>query len=567
MIPREPVTSWVRYRVTIATEKVVGLTEPRVWTKPLDSHVNPLTGELLDQFTDGPAVIAFAEEILKITLYPWQIWFFNHALELDATGEMYRFRIIITMVARQNGKTTVENILALWHMYALESGMVIGTAQSLDRSEEAWKDCLALAELDDETNDMIVDRNFGHPKFFNLSNGCEYRVAAATRKGGRGFSGDLILLDELREHTNWQSWASVTNTMNARPLAQAFAFSNAGDEMSIVLRFQRALAHKELGWPDGDDDKDLIGENSEIFEGVDPDLLPEGWDELTTALFEWSAAPTALRTDVWAIAQANPSMDHKEVSFNCPTLRSLLAALRGGPVLEFDQEVLCRFTAGSDGGPFPTGTWDATRDPEATPGEGGDIVVCVEISEQRDLAYVARAGRYEKELPPINEYIPTVKDVAVVGIAAEMTVAELIPYLIETRDTYKAVVLRSESGAPTANLLEDLRDAELEDGSPAQLPVQEWPGPDVIAAHMDMCDRLIRRAIEHLPHRGMDTAALSAVALINPGGAWRIDIRRSPSDTAALYAAIGAVWGLDHMPEEESIYATQPVFVIKRRGF
>src|SRR5262249_5750959 len=158
--------------------------------KPLDSHCNPLTGELLDEYTDGPAAIAFANKILGIALFPWQIWLLNHALELDESGTAYRFRIIITMVARQNGKTTVENILALWHMYSLESGLIIGTAQSLDRSEEAWKDCLALAELQDDLEEMIIERNFGHPKFFNLDNGCEYRVSAATRRGGRGFSGD-----------------------------------------------------------------------------------------------------------------------------------------------------------------------------------------------------------------------------------------------------------------------------------------------------------------------------------------------------------------------------------------
>lgn len=549
-------------------EVVLGSETPRIYTKPLPEHCNPLTGELLEEFTDGPAVITFANKILNITLYPWQIWFFNHALELDATGTLYRFRIIITMVARQNGKTTVENILALWHMYALESGMVIGTAQSLDRSEEAWKDCLALAELDDETNDMIEERNFGHPKFFNLSNGCEYRVAAASRKGGRGFSGDLILMDELREHHNWDSWSSVTNTMNARPYAQAFAFSNAGDALGVVLRYQRALAHRELGWPDGDDDAELLGSDSDLFEGVDESLLPDGWDEITTALFEWSAAPDARRTDIWSIAQANPSMNHFDVTPNCPTTRSLLAAVKGSPPLEVDTEILCRFVAGMDGGPFPEGTWTATTDAAASPGEDAEIVVCVEISSRRDAAFIARAARYNKELPKLNDYMPTTKDVAVVGISDDRPGTDwIVQELVETRDTYTAIVVRAEGGAPTVNLLEDLRNAVLPDGSPANLPITEWAGPDVQAAHADITDRLVQRTIEHLPHKGMDTAAGSAVALINPGGGWRVDIRRSPTDTAPLYAAVGAVWGLDHLPEEESMYATESVFVIKRRGF
>lgn len=545
---------------------VYGCTEPRVYTKPLASHVNPLTGELLADFTDGPACIAFAETMLNMELYPWQTWFLNHALELDESNTTYRFRIVITMVARQNGKTTVENVLALWHMYSLESGLVIGTAQSLDRSEEAWKDCLALAELDDEMNEMIEDRNFGHPKFFNLDNGCEYRVSAASRRGGRGFSGDLILLDELREHHNWESWASVTNTMNARPFAQAFAFSNAGDAMGVVLRYQRALAHKELGWPDGDDDAELLGDNSDAFSGVDDADLPDGWDEITTALFEWSAPPQARRSDLLAIAQANPALNLSCNGQVRMTSRNLLAALRGTPPLEFDMEVLCRFVPGAEGGPFPEGSWDRTTDSEASPGEDAEIVVCVEVSDRREATFIARCGRYVPEAAEGSDE-PS-KDVAVVGISQDMAGTDwVVQHLLETRDTYRGIVIRSEGGSPNVNLLELLRNAKLPNGDDANLPIIEWNGSDIQAAHADIADRLYQKRIEHLPHRGMDTAAVSAVPLLAPGGGWRIDIRRSPTDTAALYAAIGAVWGMDHLPDTVSVYATRDVRVIRRRGF
>lgn len=554
---------------TLERKTVLGCTEPRVYTKPLDSHVNPLTGELLADFTDGPAAIAFAEDILGIALYPWQTWFLNHALELDETNTLYRFRIVITMVARQNGKTTVENILALWHLYSLESGLVIGTAQSLDRSEEAWKDCLALAELQDDLNEMIEERNFGHPKYFNLDNGCEYRVSAASRRGGRGFSGDLILLDELREHHNWESWASVTNTMNARPFAQAFAFSNAGDAMGVVLRYQRALAHKELGWPDGDDEAEILGTDSDAFAGVDEADLPDGWDELTTALFEWSAPPNARRSDIYAIAQANPAMNRPGSNGQMRvTSRNLIGALRGTPPLEFDMEVLCRFVPGQDGGPFPEGSWDRTSFADATPGEDAEIVVCVEVSDRREATFIARCGRYDREgsYPEGGSPVPMVKDIAVVGISQDLPGVDwVVQHLLDTRDTYRGIVVRSEGGSPNLNLLELLRNAKLPNGDDAMLPIIEWSGPDIQAAHADVADRLQQKRIEHLPHRGMDMAAASAVQLLAPGGGWRIDIRRSPTDTAALYAAIGSVWGMDHLPDTVSVYATRDVRVVRRR--
>jgi hypothetical protein len=542
-----------------ATTTLLGKTQARIWTKPLEHHINPLTGDIHPDFTDGPACIAFANDILGITLFPWQEWLLNHALEINDDG-LYRFRIIIVMVARQNGKTTVENILALWHMFALESGLVIGTAQNLDRSKEAWKDCLALAELDDELNDMIEERNFGNPHYFNLSNGCEYRVAAASRRGGKGFSGDLILMDELREHQSWDSWSSVTNTMNARQLAQAWAFSNAGDALSTVLRYQRALAHRELGWPDGDAEAELL-EDADAFsdDDVGGPELPEGWDEITTGFFEWSAPPGAARSDMDALAWANPSLNHTDVTFNCPTTRSLIAALKGSPSTEYEQNVLCRFTVGGTGGPFLEGSWTATSHAEATLGEEAEIVVCVEVSTKRDATFIARAGKYDTD---------ALKGVAVVGISHDSPGTDwVVKELVDIRETYAGIVIRSEAGAPTLNLLEDLRNAKLDDGSDADLPIIEWSGGDVQAAHGDMFDRLRDKRIEHLPHRGLDVAATSAETIQNPSGGWRVDIWRSPSDTAPLLAAIGACWGLDHVPEEVSMYATEPVFVIQRRGF
>ncbi len=552
--------------------KVYGITTPRIFTPALAHHCGP-DGELLDEFTDGPAAITFANDILHIELLPWQEWFLNHALELT-DDQMLRFRIVICMVARQNGKTAVENVLALWHMYCLESGMVIGTAQDLARSEEAWKDCLAMAELQDDLFEQIEERNFGHPKYFNLDNGCEYRVAAASRRGGRGFTGDLILLDELREHHSFDSWSSVTNTMNARPFAQAYAFSNAGDVLSVVLRYQRALAHRELGWPDGDDDAILLASNSVLFEGMDVSLLPDGWDEITTGFFEWSAPPNAKNTDVQAIAQANPALHYPRGTMEV-TLRALLGQLKSCPPAEFNQEVMCRFTPGGSGGPFPPGYWDATEVTEVDVVDG-DVVVCVEVSQRRDTVYVARATCYVNDKG---------QNVAVVGISEEFVGTAGVPqYLEDTRKTYKTLVVRSEPGSPCLNLLEDLKDVEIEigwdeekgiylDGDEdddlydGELPIVEWGGTDVQAAHADVFDRVRDRLIQHFPHKALDTAATSAEVILQPGGGFRCDIKNSPTDTSPLYAVIGAIWGLSHMYDQVSMYADEEPLVIERKGF
>jgi len=541
--------------MTTAT-RVLGKTEPRLFTPPLPENCDA-TGELKRSRTHGHAAIAFAERMLHMLLFPWQRWLLIHALELvpnpNGPGDVYRFRTVIVMVARQNGKTTVEVVLALWHIYALESGTVIGTAQDLANAERAWRDAVALAENDDELAELIPADGvyLGHPKVFMLENGCEYRVAAASRRGARGFPGDLILLDELREHQNWDSWASVTNTMNARPKAQAWAFSNAGDALSIVLRYLRALAHRDLGWPDGDDDAELLsGEGSleDIFAGMDPAELPEGWDELTTGFFEWSAPPNAKRTDMEALSQSNPSMNHTEISEMCPTTRTLVAHMRSDPPLLYDMEVMCRFVPMAEGGPFPEGAWADTTNPEAKPVPKTNRAVCVEVSSRRDQTYIARAAFADN-------------NTAVLGIAMDRPGTDWVrDWLAEHQDSCDAIVIRTEAGSPSLTLFDNLM--EDEDADLVDLLV-EWKAADVATAHGDMFDRLRDKTIQHLPHKGLDMAATSAIPQPQPTGGFRVDIRKSPTDTAPLLAAIGAVWGLEHVPDNISVYAQDEMLIVR----
>jgi hypothetical protein len=499
---------------------ILGYETPRIFTPP--------RRELTPATTHGFACIAFAEEVLEVKLFPWQRWLLLHALELDEATGLYRYRIVVVEVARQSGKTLVMLILALWHIYALDSKMVIGTAQDLTRSEKSWAEAVEWAMENDELAPLIEDVKRGHPKVLTLITGCEYRVAAASRRGGRGFTGDLVLLDELREHQSWDSWASVVNTMNARPRAQAWAFSNAGDSLSVVLRYLRASAHRDLGWPDGDADAEVLGE-------VDEDINLDGDNQL--GWFEWSAAPSARRDDMAALAQANPSKDHTEVTENCITERALMAALRTSPPHVFDMECMCRWVSLAGGGPFPEGAWAATLDNDATPAEGAKSAICVEVSGGlRERTYVARAALDDEGRP-------------VFGIWADQAGTDwVMDWLRANRSGYSVIVLRSGAGTPALSLLDQIEAAEL--------PLEKWSAADVSAAHGLMFDAVRDDKTRHRSHPGLDMAATSAAIKVQAGGGWIIDPKNSPSDTAPLTAALGAVWGLGHLPDDRpSIYS------------
>ena len=521
---------------------ILGSEAPRVFTPP--------RRELTPETTHGFAAIAFAEDVLGVRLFPWQRWLLLHALEVedseDGQSQRLRFRYVICNVGRQNGKTLLMLILALWHIYALDSPTVIGTAQDLANAEKAWGEAVEWAQGDEELEELIEKINLGHPKFMKLVTGCQYRVAAASRKGGRGFSGDLVLLDELREHQSWDSWSAVTNTMNARPNAQAWAFSNAGDALSVVLRYLRAQAHRELGWPDGDAD-------AEILEGLDEDMqeyLDETPGEQVLGWFEWSADPDAKRTDRKAWAQANPSMNHTDIVENCVTERAIAAAMRTNPPSQFEIEVLCRWLSMSEAGPFPEGSWRETLDNDATPAPDSPRMVSVAMSWSRSRCYIARAAKDADGVP-------------VAGIAADRNGSDwVIPWLIANRDTYSGIVIQS-NGAPETSLIEDIGNAVLPNGQPANLPVMPWAGPDLGSATGLVFDRLDKRRIRHLAHPGLDAAATSAAVKVFAQGAWVIDLATSPTDAAPLKAFIGAVWATETAaPVRRSAYEDKGLLVV-----
>lgn len=508
---------------------ILGCETPRISTPP--------ARELTPETTHGFACVAFAEQVLGLSLMPWQKWLLLHALELREDG-LYRFRTVVVLVARQNGKTLLMIVLALWHLYALESRTVIGTAQDLANSEKAWAEAVEMAQSEPELADLIEKITLAHPKSLQLVGpepgvrGPEYRVATSSRRGARGFSGDLVLLDELREHQSWDSWASVTNTMNARPKAQAWAFSNAGDALSIVLRFLKAAAHQQLGWPDGDADKDVLGDLDDLTELEDLGDDALGW-------FEWSAHPVASRTDREAWAQANPSMNHTEIVTNCITERTIGAALRTNPPHLFEIEVMCRWITMSEAGPFPEGTWRDTLNNEARPVDARRIV-CVDVSWNRSRTYIARAGRDGSGEP-------------VVGIAADRTGTEwAVPWLIENRNSFEGVVVQS-NGAPVTSLISEIEDAGL--------PIIPWAGTDLGVATDIMFARLDQRKIKHLSHPGLDMAATTAAVKVLAQGAWVIDRAKSPTDAAPLQAAIGAVWALETVaPQQPQTWRARRIY-------
>lgn len=487
----------------------------------------------------GFEAVEFSEKVLELSLLPWQRWLLIHALELLEDGS-FRFRTIVLLVARQNGKSTVLQVLSLWFMYIFGVRLVIGTAQNLDVAEEQWQAAVDMAEEIPELKAEIakVDRTNGK-KALRLQTGERYKVAAASRRGGRGLSGDLVLLDELREHQSWDAWSAVTKTTMARLLAMVWAASNAGDASSIVLRFLRKLAHEALGNPDGLD---------ELEEELAPDIEIDDEDlgEDTLGIFEWSAAPDRRIADRDGWAEANPSLGYTISE------KAIAAAARTDPEWVFRTEVLCQWVDGTTEGPFPPGGWEATLDEDSTIAEDSDVVHAVDVSWDRSTAHIAAAGFRPDATPHVE---------IVASRPGTDWVVDWFTDPSKPERRQRRIAVQSKR-SPASGLADQLSEAGLD--------VVEWTGDDLGIATADFYDR-VRAAIgegsstqtlRHLRQPVLDVAA--ATAATRPvGDAWLWDRRKSPSDIAPLVAVTGALWALTTGRPAVSIYETRGLEVIR----
>src|SRR5689334_24962070 len=92
-------------RMAARPAKRFGSEKPRIFTPPL-RKLEPRS-PATEKRTLGYAVIDFATEVCEVDLFPWQRWLLIHALELLPDGS-FRFRNVVVLVARQNGKSTLS---------------------------------------------------------------------------------------------------------------------------------------------------------------------------------------------------------------------------------------------------------------------------------------------------------------------------------------------------------------------------------------------------------------------------------------------------------------------------
>lgn len=497
---------------------MMGKTEARIYTPPLR--------ELTEETTLGFACIEYAKTVLRKKLYPWQEWALIHSMEI--IGELgrewrFRFRTVLFLISRQNGKTVLSEVIASFFLNVLYVDSVFGTSLSLDKAEEVWEAVVRDQETIPELSVELerVGRTNGSKRLV-LTGLRQYKVGAPTRRAGRGDSNDLVMLDEVREQRDWETWSAAVASTNAKPNGMVVCFSNAGDPDSIVLRQLRETAIADIkGTKAGDFGGDV--------------------DSSTLGLFEWSAEEGAATDDIEALAQANPAMGYGYL-----TERALLANRKTFPESKFRSECMCQQVETILPAPFPDGAWAAGLDMKSTIAPESELFYGIDLSADRRWSSISVCGLREDG----NYHIEVI---------ARRVGTAWVEDWFRARAYKQPMNLAFQSrGAPVSGLAEQICTIKginriAIEGS--ELTAGWGRFYDAIIANGDESRGGIR--VYHLQQPVLDLPA-KTMQLRNIGGGIELpDRAKSPDDIAPLFACFCAFAAATKIQKEErKIYAS-----------
>ena len=498
---------------------MMGKTEARIFTPPLR--------ELTPETSLGFACIEYATEVLRKKLYPWQKWVLVHMMEIigDLNGEWrFRFRTVLILISRQNGKTVLSEVIASFFLNVLCVDSVFGTSLSLDKAEEVWEavvqDQESIPELSAEL--QRVGRTNGSKKLV-LTGLRQYKVGAPTRRAGRGDSNDLVLLDEVREQRDWETWSASVASTNAKPNGMVVCFSNAGDPDSVVLRQLRETAIADI---------DGTAETNDYGGDV---------DATTLGLFEWSAEDGAATDDIEALAQANPAMGYGYL-----TERALMSNRKTFPEAKFRSECMCQQVESILPAPFPDGAWAAGLDTSSYITPESELFYGIDLSADRKQASIAVCGMRADG----NYHIEVV---------ARRTGTAWVEDWFRTRAYKTPMNLSFQSrGAPVSGLAEQICTLK----GINRIPIE---GSELTAGWGRFYDAVIANGDEsrggvrvyHLQQPILDLPA-KTMQLRNIGGGIELpDRAKSPDDIAPLFACFAAFAAATKIQKDDKkIYAS-----------
>jgi hypothetical protein len=441
-----------------AQTPLMGISTPRIHT-PLN-----------DLPSRGQELIDLAASI-GVELMDWQKFYLIHSHKIKPDGR-WATPINVCVVARQNGKSFLQQIRILGGLFLWKEPLQIASAHTLATSLEQFRSLVSLIESNDVLAKQVKRIRWAHgAEEIETLHGTRFIVKAGG-SSARGVSRpETVHLDELREMKELETFASLRYTLMAAKNPLVMAYTNAGDASSVVLNAfrERALAK-------------IAGADDEI------------------GYFEWSAP-----TDEISVENArysNPAMGR---TIHADNVRSVLK----DPPDVVMTEVLCRWVVAISSA-VDSASWGNCLDKTVDLDIDKLTWLAIDLSPDRKHASLVGAQKLGDENFVVKllhtwQNDLQLDDKAIANDLADYARKYVTEYVLYSRKT---------SGAVAARL------------APAGIPVFDMDG-----AYPQSCDEMLSAINSgRLKHRGqaqLTDEILSAVQLRRGDGGWVIGRRAS----------------------------------------
>lgn len=444
------------------------------------------------EFTSAPEVIEMMQAY-EMELDPWQKHVLHPALAERPDGLWVNTRVGLS-VPRQNGKTAILEARELAGLVIYGEELIIHSAHEVKTALEAFQRIESYFENFDDLRKLVkgVTHARGSEEI-KMKSGQRLRFMARSTGAGRGFSADLIILDEgqiLSEST----FAAILPTLSARPNPQVWITGTPPNE----------------------------SQDGSVFENIRRSGLQPEAEGVYYA--EWSALPGASLDEPETWRQANPALGIRiKTEFVQGERESMsddhFARERGG---QWDTE--------KGHSVIPMDTW-ALLATDVPLEEGTELAIAVDVNPDRSRCAVALAGIRNDFDPTFNRMRERVHVEIIQYRDGVGWAVEYIAGVVE-RQKPRAVVI--DSVGPASSLIEPLRARGVLVTTTNTTQVGQACGQFYDAAMED--------DLRHLGQPQL-TAALAAARKRNLRDAWAWH-RKDATDISPLVAATLAAWGV-----------------------
>jgi phage terminase large subunit-like protein len=506
---------------------------------PTSQHGSPSAAARPRVDTHPPYVDTFGPEAVELAaaagliMDPWQADALHTMLAFKPDGKWAHFEYA-EIVSRQNGKGSILEARALAGLFLLGEELIMWSAHEVKTAMEGFRRVKRLLKRigtqvkpnDDKLWDVdgrivkIIDMN-GEEGLECLDNEQRLKFIARSKSSGRGFSGDVNIIDEAFAYTHEQQEALLF-TMAARPNPQIIYTSSPPlDGVSGDVLF--GLRHR------GDPDAPRTSEDGPWQQ--DPELAWRDWG--LPGDLEHLSSIDLDDVNLWRATNPSLGLGHRH-SLTMKTVererRSFLANPAG-----FARERLGVWPrrAATGAGVIDAVVWRelGLEVDDDRAGRPTDLAFAVVVAVDRSYTAIAAVGPQ--------------KDGRLQGsIVAYHPGTDWVPDRMDTLKRWNPIAWAIEDKGATASLWPELERrgyATSEDrDKPRRGDVAVPWATDVVTAYGLLIDTIKQKRFAHL--RDVPLEAAVTGANIRPLGSGTTWDHRSPVDVSPLRAITNALW-------------------------